>query len=229
RVHRELKVWGRLKHHSILPLWGVATDFGPHPAMIGPWAENGALTGFLERQEDTLAPEDKFSLLNDIALGLQYLHSKSVVHGDLTGSNVLIYRNGRACLADFGLSTIILEFIGTSYFTSSIQGNVRWIAAELFDVPEGNEASLGTECDIYSFGSIILQVLTCKVPYYNLKRDIAVMGQVAKGVKPEPPKESQISPRHWEFIQRCWSSPASRPLVGEIVAFVARERQALSS
>ncbi|KAG1744293.1 kinase-like domain-containing protein [Suillus lakei] len=229
RVRRELKVWGRLKHHSILPLWGVANDFGPHPAMIGPWAGNGALTGFLERQENVLSSEDKFSLLNDIALGLQYLHSKSVVHGDLTGSNVLIYGNGRACLADFGLSTIILEFVGTSYFTSSIRGNVRWIAAELFDVSEDDEVTLSAECDIYSFGSIILQVLTCKVPYYNLKRDIAVLGQVIKGMKPEPPKESQISVRHWEFIQRCWSSRASRPLVGEIVAFVARQRQALSS
>ncbi|KAG2752828.1 kinase-like protein [Suillus brevipes Sb2] len=174
RVRRELKVWGRLKHDCILPLWGVATEFGPYPAM-----------------------------LNDIALGLQYLHSESVVYGDLTGSNVLIYGNGRACLADFGLSTIILEFVGTSYFTSSIRGNVRWVAAELCEVSGDEELELSAECDIYSFGSITLQVLTCKVPYYNVKKDIAVLGQVMKGMKPEPPKESQIAPGHWEFIQRC--------------------------
>ncbi|KAG2752833.1 kinase-like protein [Suillus brevipes Sb2] len=227
RVRRELKVWGRLKHHSILPLCGVATDFGPHPAMICPWAENGALTGFLERQQDVLSSQDKFALLNDIALGLQYLHNESVVHGDLTGSNVLIYGNGRACLADFGLSTIILEFIGTSYFTSSIRGNVRWLAAELCEAPEDNEISLSSECDIYSFGSITLQVLTCKVPYCNVRNDIVVLGQVIKGKKPEPPKDSQIAPRHWGFIERCWLPRASRPSVGEIVAFVACERQAL--
>lgn len=227
RVRRELKVWGRLKHDSILPLWGVANDFGPHPAMICPWADNGALTGFLERQQNVLSSQDKFSLLNDIALGLQYLHNESVVHGDLTGSNVLIYGNGRACLADFGLSTIILEFIGTSYFTSSIRGNVRWVAAELCEAPEDDEVLLGTECDIYSFGSITLQVLTCKVPYYNVKKDIVVLGQVIKGLKPEPPKESQIAPGHWEFIQQCWLPRASRPSVGEIVAFIECERQAL--
>jgi hypothetical protein len=77
-------------------------------------------------------------------------------------SNVLVHGDGRACLADFGLSTILLEFIGPSYLTSSIRGNVRWAAAELFDVPEDgeNEAAvcLSTECDIYSFGSIALQV-----------------------------------------------------------------------
>ncbi|KAG1863559.1 kinase-like domain-containing protein [Suillus subalutaceus] len=121
KVHRELKVCGRLKHDCILPLWGVANNFGPYPAMICPWADDGALTGFLECQHDMLSFENRFSLLINIALGLQYLHSKSVIHGDLTGSNVLIYRNGWACLADFGLSTIMVEFV------------------ELFEIPEGDE------------------------------------------------------------------------------------------
>ncbi|KAG1744296.1 kinase-like domain-containing protein [Suillus lakei] len=151
----------------------------------------------------------------------------------LTQSNVLIYRNGRACLADFGLSTIILEFIGTSYLMSSIRGNIRWAAAELFEVPENDEdqeeVSLSTECDIYSFGSIMLQILTCKVPYYNVKKDNVVLGQVIRGKKPEPPEESHIAPGHWEFIQRCWSPRASRPSVAEIVTFIAMERQAVIS
>ncbi|KAG2064441.1 kinase-like protein, partial [Suillus decipiens] len=223
---RELIIWGRLKHDTILPLWGVVNNFGPYPAMVCPWATNGSLTEFLERQQDTLSSQAKFSLLNDIALGLQYLHSQSVVHGDLTGSNVLIYVDGRACLADFGLSTIMVEFIGTSYFTGSIRGNVRWVAAELFKDPE---ASLSPECDIYSFGSITLQILTCKVPYYYVKNDITVMGQVIMGKKPEPPREPQLDRRHWSFMQRCWLPRANRPSVGEIVGFVGWERQALSS
>ncbi|OAX35015.1 hypothetical protein K503DRAFT_773918 [Rhizopogon vinicolor AM-OR11-026] len=126
-----------------------------------------------------------------------------------------------------------MEFIGTSYLTSTIKGNIRWAAAELFEVPEDNEEdeaavslSLSTKCDIYSFGSIALQVLTCKVPYYNVKKDNAVLWQVMRGKKPELPKESQIAPSHWDFIERCWLPRASRPSVRDIVAFVARERQA---
>jgi hypothetical protein len=67
-------------------------------------------------------------------------------------------------------------------------------------------------------------VLTCKVPYYNVKNDNFVLGQVIKGKKPEPPKDSVPAPVHWQFIQQCWLPRASRPSVGEIVAFVARER-----
>jgi hypothetical protein len=63
-VHRELKVWSRLKHDCILPLWGVAYKFGLLPAMVCPWVGNGALTGFLERQQDKLLSHDKFSLVS---------------------------------------------------------------------------------------------------------------------------------------------------------------------
>jgi serine/threonine protein kinase len=89
-----------------------------------------------------------------------YDHAQKVLitHVPTLQSNVLIYGNGRACLADFGLSTIILEFVGTSYFTSSIRGNVRWVAAELCEVSGDEELKLSAECDIYSFGSIMLQV-----------------------------------------------------------------------
>jgi hypothetical protein len=67
-------------------------------------------------------------------------------------------------------------------------------------------------------------VLTCKVPYYNVKKDYVVLSLVIKGKKPEPPKDSVLAPVHWQFMQQCWLPPTSRPSVGEIVAFVARER-----
>jgi len=76
-------------------------------------------------------------------------------------SNVLVQDNGRACLADFGLSTMVLGFTNPAYFTSSIQGSIRWAAAELFD-EDVTTVSLSIECDVYSFGSIALQVSDLK-------------------------------------------------------------------
>lgn len=137
----------------------------------------------------------------------------------------MIYGNGRACVTDFGLSTMIEEFVGTSYLTSSIRGNIRWAAAELYDIPGEDDApvSLSAECDVYSFGSIILQVLTCKVPYHDVKNNNAVLGHIARGKKPEPPKGSQVAPVYWEFIQRCWLPRASRPSIQEIVLFAHQQ------
>ncbi|KAJ8581451.1 kinase-like protein [Rhizopogon salebrosus TDB-379] len=161
------------------------------------------------------------------------VHSKSIVHGNLTGSNVLVHGNGRACLAGFGLSAELFKELeddeDNEAAVSTIRGEIRWAAAELFKEPEDDEedeaaVSLSTECDIYSFGSIFLQVLTCKVPYYNVKRYDVVLRLVIRGKKPEPPKDSVLAPVHWEFIQRCWLPRPSRPSIGKIVTFVARER-----
>ncbi|KAJ6614641.1 hypothetical protein B0H10DRAFT_133833 [Mycena sp. CBHHK59/15] len=57
------------------------------------------------------------SKLQDVATALVYLHSED---GDLTAANVLIDDHEDAVLSDFGLATIIAEFIGTSYMTTSL-------------------------------------------------------------------------------------------------------------
>ncbi|KAG1808532.1 kinase-like domain-containing protein [Suillus variegatus] len=86
RLFRELTLWLKLEHKNIVPLWGVADGFGSLPSLVSPWLENGALTGYLRRVHERLSYNEKFALLKDIAEGLQYLHSQSITHGDLSGT-----------------------------------------------------------------------------------------------------------------------------------------------
>jgi hypothetical protein len=89
RSFREIKLWLKLEHENIVPLWGVADGFGSLPALVSPWLENGALTGYLQRNHEVLSYNQKFALvrsishiiiistlksvqLKDIARGLQY-------------------------------------------------------------------------------------------------------------------------------------------------------------
>jgi serine/threonine protein kinase len=62
-------------------------------------------------------------------------------------------------LVDFGLSTIKAVFEGTSYAPSTVGGAIRWRAPELLDFTEEDFTPiLTTACDIYSYGSVMLQV-----------------------------------------------------------------------
>jgi serine/threonine protein kinase len=79
---------------------------------------------------------------------------------------VLIGCKGKAYLSDFGLSTIIADIQGSSYFTSTIAGAIRWAAAELYRYEEDHVPTLTFECDIYSFGSVMLQVNDIVIWYY---------------------------------------------------------------
>ncbi|KAF9227191.1 kinase-like protein [Gyrodon lividus] len=246
RLRRELKVWEKLDHENILPLWGVASGFGPMLAMVCPWAENGTLTSYLERDQD-LSLANRFSLLCEIAAGLQYLHARGVIHGDLTGTNILINSNGKACVADFGLSVILLEFAETSYLTST-RCALRWADPELYHVPPSTNTSSETlvsltdipmtspsaQSDIYSFGCIMLQVLSGAVPFHYLSRTEQVLWCLMQGETPRRPKNPQreIVDEHWTFIRRCWmphDAPDShRPTQDEIVDFVTSEHNQLT-
>ncbi|KAF9235055.1 kinase-like domain-containing protein [Melanogaster broomeanus] len=237
RLRREIKVWLRLDHINVLPLFGTAMGFGQFPAMVCPWLENGALTSYLESRGDSLTTVQRLDLLSDVAAGLQHLHFRSVVHGDLSGSNVLIRGDGRACITDFGLSTLLSELGGSTFATScQARGTLRWTAPELLDlfVSEDEENSPQVvptpQSDMYSFGGIMLQVLTGKVPYYYYTREAQVVHAIARGDTPKRPQATSsgalVTDRRWAFMQRCWSSVDAgqqRPSDEEIVEFTKCE------
>ncbi|KAF9220662.1 hypothetical protein BS17DRAFT_311708 [Gyrodon lividus] len=72
RLFRETEVWKRLKHLNILPLFGVTFGFGPLPALVCPWMDNGTITGHLEAQGEHLSESDRWGLLSDTISGLNY-------------------------------------------------------------------------------------------------------------------------------------------------------------
>jgi serine/threonine protein kinase len=70
---------------------------------------------------------------------------------------VLIDDDGGACLCDFGLSLVVAENV-RSYFTSTIGATVRWAAPEVHCL-HGSVLAITPASDIYSFGSVMLEVL----------------------------------------------------------------------
>ncbi|KAG1754107.1 kinase-like domain-containing protein [Suillus occidentalis] len=190
---------------------------------------NGTLTSFLNQNNEFLSLHDRLLLLRDIAAGLDYLHTFSltedghmglnpVVHGDLTGTNVLIDGNRKAYLADFGLSGTFKRVPGMTYLAklTGHPGALRWAAPELLFGEESDPAAT-TRSDMYSFGSIMLQVLTGKVPWYHLTRDFQISYQVVIEGKMHPrPPGVDITDQHWNFMTRCWSMTfTDRPLATE--------------
>ncbi|KAG2072303.1 kinase-like protein [Suillus decipiens] len=82
-ISRELKVWLRLQHPTIVPLLGIANvPDSPFPALISEWMPFGTLYVYLETQ-GTISASTQIKLARGVANGLEYLHSQNVVHGDL--------------------------------------------------------------------------------------------------------------------------------------------------
>ncbi|KAG6852348.1 hypothetical protein C0991_000495 [Blastosporella zonata] len=97
-------------------------------ALVAPWLPNGTINEFLEKNPDA----NRGVLVAEIAAGMSYLHKNQVVHGDIKGANVLVTDSGRACLTDFGLSSLA-ENHGVQYPAFTSGGTARFQAPELID------------------------------------------------------------------------------------------------
>ncbi|KAG1718146.1 hypothetical protein EDB19DRAFT_1921217 [Suillus lakei] len=62
RIMRELRICDNLKHANILPVHGYTYGFGTFIAIVSPWAENGNLTDYLEREGAALALVRRFQI-----------------------------------------------------------------------------------------------------------------------------------------------------------------------
>lgn len=112
--------------------------------------------------------------------GLEYLHSKDVVHGDVRGvriinflslltltirmfqSNVLISNDGIPLIADFGLTFVIDH---TEFTTSKIAGPARWTAPEILNPPNDEmEPPYSKQSDVFAFSMTAIEVsLRCSL------------------------------------------------------------------
>ncbi|PPQ91813.1 hypothetical protein CVT25_000262 [Psilocybe cyanescens] len=126
---------------------------------------------------------------------------------------------GKAHLSDFGLSNVMAEVRNNSFISSTVGGAPRWTAPELFHVGTDISAvpTVTKQCDIYSFGSVALQVISGRIPYEDIISDVQVIMQLIKGSDPPRPAEPMLSDAFWDFIVLCWSrNPFSRPEIDQV-------------
>ncbi|KAG2158175.1 uncharacterized protein EDB93DRAFT_1198789, partial [Suillus bovinus] len=230
KISREIGILRILRHNNIVPLWGIATGFGLRPelrCLVSPWMPNGKLSTYLTSNHNTLTVLDRSRILEDVSAGLRYLHSVPVMHGDITGANILIDRGGHARLIDFGLSTITQPLLGQSHLaaTSIRPGAIRYAAPELVLPDDARELPVVLEkADIYSFGCIMLQVLSGRRPWSEIPSEGFIIVSISHGCGPQRPDgHPAIMDSDWKFIQKCLQSgPELRPSADEVLDFVTR-------
>lgn len=68
--------------------------------------DHGSALNYINSTDEVV---NRVAMLGDVASGMEYLHGRNVVHGDLRAANVLIGEDGKACVSGLGLSHLIEE------------------------------------------------------------------------------------------------------------------------
>ncbi|OJA13752.1 hypothetical protein AZE42_01526 [Rhizopogon vesiculosus] len=214
-IRREIYIREKLRNENILALYGMTTGFGVLPSFVHPWMSGGSLHDFVKREPKLSGPK-KFDILYQVADGIKYLHNEGIVHGNLTGDNVLLDGLGSIRITDFSRSVILLE-ADDQVFSERIPGDVRYIAPECIVPGSLTGPQNPTKAqDMYSYGCVAVLVLSGKAPYWWIAEESTVLSERIKDAKPLN-STMEIDEVHLNLVRQCLSEEKSRPSIEKVI------------
>ncbi|KXN85262.1 hypothetical protein AN958_11556 [Leucoagaricus sp. SymC.cos] len=209
----EVIVWGQLNHPNISPFYGLyyLDDSRRDLCLVSPWMRNGTLLEYLASNRSV----SRTPFVYDVISGLEHLHHLGLIHGNLKGTNILVNDYHRACLTDFGVSSTKSKSSArvSGSFPSGL--TIRWAAPEL--IFDGVQTTVTS--DIWAFGCVCHEILTGKVPFYELRDETQVLRALLEYKTPTRPTviSNPIKENIWKQVDRCWlRHPKKRPTSQEI-------------
>ncbi|KAA3676313.1 polo-like kinase 4 [Paragonimus westermani] len=154
RVRREVEIHSRLKHPSILELYTCFEDAN-YVYLVLEICHNGELQTYI-RQNGPVTEDVARHYLKQLINGLIYLHSHNILHRDLTLANLLLTKDMKVKIADFGLATKIEP--GEEHKT--LCGTPNYISPEV-----ASHGQQGLETDVWSLGCMFYTMLVGRPPF----------------------------------------------------------------
>lgn len=144
---------------------------------------------------------EALKLLRGLLEALQFAHDKNIVHRDVKPSNILITKDGRPRITDFGIAILL----GGRRFTSTpgqANGTPWYMSPEQIQTPH----NIDHRSDIYSLGIVLYEMLAGEVPFGNHEEsEFNVKEQQIKAHFPDPrQKNPNISSGIVKMIRRLW-------------------------
>lgn len=211
-------IWKHLKHRNILPLHNISTSAGQPLDFVSPWIDGGTLGDYLQVHSDA----NRLNLILDVAEGLDYLHSRAVIHGDLKGPNILVDTEVRPCarLADFDVTTVTENPNSRRVYTRQDSRTAPWASPEVL-----KEGVPSRAADVYSFAMVMIEVCIKGTPFGG-KTEFAIGSEVVNGERHERPEDALCTDALWLLIVDCWSqNPQCRPETSKVLERLACVRE----
>ncbi|KAH9309310.1 hypothetical protein KI387_037221, partial [Taxus chinensis] len=198
-------------HRNILPFYGICIDDTHGMCTITKLMNGGSLHELIQKSKK-IQLKDVLRIAIDIAEGTLFLNDHGVVHRDLNTTSVLLDKQGNAAIADIGMVNpckVLGEVV--EYET----GGYKWLAPEVI-AADPETVSETPMSNVYSFGMMLWEMITCQAPYAGYSPVQAAVGIAACGLRPDIP--SDCPPLLKSLMQMCWNSyPLQRPHFSEIL------------
>ncbi|KAI3467931.1 hypothetical protein Pfo_024594 [Paulownia fortunei] len=165
---RHIEILGRLRHPNLVPLRAYF-QAKEERLIVYDYFPNGSLFSLVHGSRSSggskpLHWTSCLKIAEDLAAGLLYIHQNpGLTHGNLKSTNVLLGSEFESCLTDYGLT----PFRNPDSFEESSASSLFYRAPECCDVRK----PLTQQADVYSYGVLLLELLTGKTPFQDLVQE----------------------------------------------------------
>ena len=172
RFERECEILRTLQHPNIVLFLGMHEDPNTHLPVLLMELMDESLTNFLESSPQPIPYHTQVNICHDVTRALSFLHSNKIVHRDLSGNNVLLIGNAIAKVTDFGMASLSRQATKVT-FTMCPGTDVYMPPEAVQDKPVYTE-----KIDCFSFGVIVVQILTRQFPMPGDRRKTIKAGSM---------------------------------------------------
>ena len=179
RFRREAQAAAGLQHPNVVGVYDRGETEGRHWIAME-YVEGASLKDLIGRG---LTVGEAVEIVRQVLAGTKFAHERGIIHRDLKPQNVLVDREGRARVADFGIARAGASEITQ---TGSVLGTAQYLSPEQ---AQGLETSATS--DLYSIGVILYEALTGRVPF-EAESPVAV---ALKQISETPRRPSELNPQ----------------------------------
>lgn len=158
----EVSLLSRIHHRNLVAFLGYCHEDGRN-ILVYEFMHNGTLKEHLHGRDKHISWIKRLEIAEDAAKGIEYLHTgctPSIIHRDIKTSNILLDKQMRAKVSDFGLSKFAAE---ESHASTNVRGTLGYLDPQYYISQQLTEKS-----DMYSFGIILLELISGRPPISTL-------------------------------------------------------------